>query len=248
MGVRCTSWCSRDAHRPASISAGAATSCGFTARSAVAQEPLGAWRGATPGAQVPGSGAGPCAFSHARPRPLLGSLPSNYPCRKAQAAARRGCGHWTSLGGLWRRRLAQRTGIAKLRCPSISPVSGVGCPVSALVREHEGYAEPPVHPARCLQKRPVLVLGEHHPGRVLLRGLSEPLSSPLARSGWPRSSPQPRGPIQNRDQELEVVFGPFGRYGCRHTARPITAKSVILPHDREDRVPTDDPSRHHADG
>ena len=64
-------------------------SCGFAARPAGAREPLGAWWGATPGAQVPGSGAGPCAFSHARPRSLLGSLPSIYPCRKALSAASR---------------------------------------------------------------------------------------------------------------------------------------------------------------
>ena len=38
---------------------------------------------------MPGSGAGPCAFSHARPRALLGSLPSIYPCRKALSAASR---------------------------------------------------------------------------------------------------------------------------------------------------------------
>jgi len=72
---RCTFWRSGDAHRLSCLSTGAATSCGFAARLAVAREPLGAWRGATPGAQVPGSGAGPCAFSHARPRSLLGSLP-----------------------------------------------------------------------------------------------------------------------------------------------------------------------------
>ena len=75
MEGRCTFWRSGDPHHPACISAGAGTSCGFTARSAGAQEPLGAWWGATPGAQVPGSGAGPCAFSQARPRPLLGSAP-----------------------------------------------------------------------------------------------------------------------------------------------------------------------------
>ena len=36
---------------------------------------LGPWRGAPPGPRGPGSGAGTCVFSHARPRPLLGSLP-----------------------------------------------------------------------------------------------------------------------------------------------------------------------------
>jgi len=40
------------------------------------------WTGATLGAQVSGSGAGPCAFSHARPRPLLGSLPREISLRE----------------------------------------------------------------------------------------------------------------------------------------------------------------------
>ena len=57
------------------------------ARSAVAQEPLGPWRGATPGAQVPRSGAGPCAFAHARPRPRLGSLPTSNPSREGEGGS-----------------------------------------------------------------------------------------------------------------------------------------------------------------
>ena len=56
------------------------------------------------------------------------------------------------------------------------PKLGYGSdPVTRLVREHECDAKPPVQPARHLRERPVVVLGEHHPGRVLLRGLSEAL-------------------------------------------------------------------------
>ena len=59
------------------------------------------WWGATPGAQVPGSGAGPCAFSHARPRPLLGSLPNQQirPGRVPSAASRRRMTRWPTA---WR--------------------------------------------------------------------------------------------------------------------------------------------------
>ena len=55
-------------------------------RPPVAREPLRPWRGATPGAQVPGSGAGPCAFSHARPRPLRGSLPMESSLQEGRSA------------------------------------------------------------------------------------------------------------------------------------------------------------------
>ena len=97
MGVRCTSWCSRDAHRPACISGGAATSCGFTERSAVAQEPFGAWRVATPGAQVPGSGAGPGLLAYSRPRALLGSLPQELSLREGERRAGAGApGSWSA--------------------------------------------------------------------------------------------------------------------------------------------------------
>ena len=46
----------------------------------------------TPGAQVPGSGAGPCAFSHARPRSLLGSLPIESSLQEGRSAPLRGGG------------------------------------------------------------------------------------------------------------------------------------------------------------
>ncbi len=88
IGGQCTFWRAGDAHRLFCLSDGAATSCGLAARSPVAQEPLWPWRGATPGAQVPGSGAGPCAFSHARLRPLLGSLPQEISLREGDLRRR----------------------------------------------------------------------------------------------------------------------------------------------------------------
>ena len=50
----------------------------------------GGVEGSDPPVRRPGTGAGPCAFSHARPHPLRGRSPSNYPCTKAIEPTARG--------------------------------------------------------------------------------------------------------------------------------------------------------------
>ena len=126
--MRCTFWCSRDAHRPACISAGAATSCGLAARSAVAQEPLGAWRVATPGAQVPGSGAGPGLLAHPRPRPRLGSLPLEI----IPAGRRRSTPSPFSDDGAGRRPAALAAAL---------PTGRIGCRLELGMRRGDGRAD-----------------------------------------------------------------------------------------------------------
>ena len=95
MGVRCTSWCSRDAHRPVCISDGAVTSCGFATRSAVAQEPLGAWRVATPQSEGLVRVRGRVCLRTIRPRPLgVATEPTVRPGRVSSAASRRRRTRW----------------------------------------------------------------------------------------------------------------------------------------------------------
>ena len=91
------------------------------------------------------------------------------------------------------------------------------------MREHEGDAEPPVHAGRHLQERPILVLREHYPGRVLLGGRPEPPERiPVEQQPAPLVAGF-RSPIQDRDHELQVVFDRPVRYGP--ATRPDPARA-----------------------
>ena len=59
-------------------------------------------------------------------------------------------------------------------------------PVTPRVREHQSDVEPPADLPGNSEQRPVFVLGEHDPGGVLLRELSEPLERiPVEEPGFP---------------------------------------------------------------
>ena len=156
-GGRCTFWRSGDAHRLFCLSADEATSCGLAARLAVAQEPLWPWRGATPGAQVPGSGAGPCAFAHARPAPFWGRSPRIIPAGRPvwtpplmRSGTRRRV-PWTSFD----RRLA----IEPRRSSGRGPIPGDPS-ASSNLRCHQGVRLRQ-EPGHQLREVPVMVVPGH---------------------------------------------------------------------------------------
>ena len=122
--------------------------------------------------------------------------------------------------------------------------------VPRLVREHQRHVEPPVHLARHLQKRPVLLLGEHHPVRVLLRGRPEPSQRiPVEQQPAPLVSGL-RRPIQDGDQELEVVFdrpvgyGPSARSDPARPPLPDEAVPIPLGQGGRVAVPSEEAEEH----
>ena len=95
--------------------------------------------------------------------------------------------------------------------------------VSRLVRDHQCHAEAPVHQQRRLEQGLVLRIGEKHPGRVLLLGrLQAPQGVGLQKEPAHLIS-RPRCPVEDREQELQVVFD--GSVGYRPAARADLARA-----------------------
>ena len=78
--------------------------------------------------------------------------------------------------------------------------------VSRFVREHESDVKAPVHLHGHPKHGLVFRLSEQHPGRILLlRRLEAPEGVGLEQEPSPLV-PRPRGPVEDREQELEVPF------------------------------------------
>ena len=126
--------------------------------------------------------------------------------------------------------------------------------VAGFVREHEGDVEPPPDPPRHPEECPVLVLGEHHPGRVLFRGPLEALERIPFEEQAALLVPRSPGPIQNRDQELEVVLDHPVGHGLSarsDSARaPFADEAVPVPLGQGGRVavPPEEPEEHVCGG
>ena len=87
--------------------------------------------------------------------------------RRALACA--ACGHPSPKSG------RKRAGHRSRRSSAILDRAESPDAVSRLVREHVGDLEPPADSARYLQKRPVSLVRNDDPNRVLLNGLPETL-------------------------------------------------------------------------
>ena len=110
--------------------------------------------------------------------------------------------------------------------------------------------EPLVHLAPHLQRRPVLLLSEHHPGRAFLGVRPEPTQ------GIPvEQQPNPlvwglRSPLQDRIQELQVVFDCSIRHGLATRSGPARAPfpdaSIPIPLGEDGRIAvlSEEPEEH----
>ena len=93
---------------------------------------------------------------------------------------------------------------------------------------------------RIHQERPVLLLGDHDPGRVPLRGRPDALKRVPVEEQPALVVPRPRGPIQHRNQELEVVFDHPVGHGFSARSDPACAsfanEAVPVPLGQDGRV------------
>ena len=90
--------------------------------------------------------------------------------------------------------------MAPIRCP-------VSCASTSATRNRQSTCRD------NLQKRPVFLLGQHDPGRVLLRGRPQALQRVRAEERAALLVPRLRGPVEDRDQKLQVGFDGPVRHG-----------------------------------
>ena len=127
-------------------------------------------------------------------------------------------------------------------------------PVPGLVGEHQGHSEPPVRLGGHPEQRFVLRLGDHHSSRVLLLGQLEAPERAGLEEEPSLLAPRLRSPVENREQEPQIVFDrPFGHRlaataGLSRAPRPDEAVPVTLRKRLGLAVPPEEPKEpcHHG--
>ena len=122
--------------------------------------------------------------------------------------------------------------------------------VSRLVCEHERDVKPPVDLPRYFKKRLILLVGHHDAGGVLLRRRLQAFERIRFKKQTSLFVPRLRRPVEDRDQELQVVLdGPVGhRLAARsdpaRPPRPDEPIPIPLRQSRRVSALSEEPEKH----